>query len=302
MSFLRFLRWPNLLIVIITQYLLALGLIWPALRQEGLQPLLQGLDFALLVLVTVLIAAGGYVINDLYDQDIDRINKPGKSWVGSHYSVRQAWSLYWASGILGLLISVYLAWRVQAPGQLLIYPVAVAGLWAYSWRLKCTPLAGNVLVGLFCAFVAGILWYAERAVFAQLPAHHALPLVLGAYLVFAFISTLYREIIKDLEDRAGDGARGCRTLPVVYGLITARRIAFITGLLFLILCGVSGWWLFRQEQWSALAGLGAGVILPLIWSLARVGRMESQEDFHRQSQVAKWMMLVGLLLLFLLRS
>ena len=77
-ALLRLVRFPNLVIVALTQYLLYYGLLLPAFRQYSLEPALDGEHFSLLVAVTLLISAGGYVINDIVDFRIDLINRPDK--------------------------------------------------------------------------------------------------------------------------------------------------------------------------------------------------------------------------------
>ncbi len=284
--FLRLVRWPNLLIVALTQYFLHYGLI--VKRSEVYLPDLQ---FALLVLSTVLIAAGGNVVNDIFDVEIDKINKPiEKQIVGRIWSLFQSWVIYAVLVFVGFAISLYLAFFIENFVQILIYPFAVALLWIYSKYLKCSVLWGNLLVSAFCAFVAWIVWYAQ-VLYAR--TDWAVDAVFLGYGLFAFVSNMLREVIKDLEDAGGDGQHSCRTLPVVYGTIVGRGVAFGIGFIFLgLLFAVH---FFEAAYPFKVWILDIGVGLPLIWMLYRLSFSSTRQDFARLSRWAKWLMLVGIL-------
>ena len=205
-SILRLVRFPNLFIVVLTQYLLQYAVLMPEIRRLAMIPVLPHFPFLLLVCSTVLIAAGGYIVNDIEDVDIDARNKPEhKRIVGRVYSIQTAWQLYAFCTILGFLISLYLAFYVKDVIQLLIYPAAVGLLFAYSRWFKRQPLIGNLVVSFFCAFVAWVIFYAQdlSPIFKLFLKTHwlqSVTLTFKGYAIFAFLSTLFREIIKDIED------------------------------------------------------------------------------------------------------
>ena len=246
MNFLRLIRFTNLIIVAFTQYLLQYYILLPELKKVNLSPLLPHFEFFLLVFSTILIAAGGYIINDIEDIDIDRLNKPEKKQIVERiYPLSISWKMYLFSIILGFMISIYLAFFIHNLVQLLIYPAAVGMLYAYSKWWKRQPLIGNFVVSFFCAFVAWIVFYAEKINFISEKLHSViarneanffpegtqqqgydfLKITFGGYAVFAFISTLFREIIKDIEDVQGDKAGNCRTLPIVIGVDSSKKWA-----------------------------------------------------------------------------
>ncbi|MCB0642168.1 MAG: geranylgeranylglycerol-phosphate geranylgeranyltransferase [Phaeodactylibacter sp.] len=299
---LRLIRFPNLVIVALTQYLLFYALLLPAFEQAGFLPLLDPIHFFLLVLDTMLIAAGGYVINDYYDQAIDAQNKPGRQIVGTRISGRQA--LLWYGSILlaGAMLALYLAIYVSNLSLFSIYPAACLLLWLYSRYWKKALLLGNLTVAVFCALVAWIIWFAERGTVGRIAvedpsAYSGLRFAIGLYLGYAFLSTLYREVIKDIEDADGDAQEQARTLPVLYGQKAAKIFSFGVGclLLGLLLPLIELFW----NSW-ALLGLGLLVILPLIFSFYLLWQAENRAQFHRLSQLAKFIMLGGILLLFFL--
>ena len=96
--------------------------------------------------ITMMIGAGGYVINDYYDAPIDEINKPEKQVAGKIWSLSIVKNLYWMLTGIGFLLSVWLAVKMDLLGYLFIYPIAVGGLWLYSYSLKCKPFIGNLWV------------------------------------------------------------------------------------------------------------------------------------------------------------
>ena len=95
---LKLLRAPNLLIVGLTQVLLYFQVLLPALQKEGIAPTLSIKNIILLVAVTMIIAAAGYVINDLKDIPIDRINKPDRMILERVISVKTAWWIFLVIG------------------------------------------------------------------------------------------------------------------------------------------------------------------------------------------------------------
>src|SRR5690606_29561780 len=138
-------------------------------------------------------------------------------------------------------------------------------LWSYSTYFKQRVLIGNVIVSIFCAFVAGIVWFAERHTFAELqqqdvPLAWHVQLVLSFYLSFAFLSTMFREIIKDMEDVKGDDTLHCRTLPIVFGIRRAKWVAAFFGFVLLLGLFYLSALLWTYSQLFQLAFMTLGII------------------------------------------
>lgn len=304
-ALLRLVRFPNLLIVALTQCLLYYILLLPAFRQYGLAPALDGPHFGLLVAVTVLITAGGYVINDIVDFRIDLINRPEKVVVNRQIRVQSAYWLYFCFNLMGFLIALYLSFHVECIPLANLFPLAVALLFFYSTYLKRLAILGNLLVAFFCAGVAGIVWFAERESFRELM--EQAPALAGRiggiiswYMAFAFLSTMFREVIKDMEDVQGDVSADCRTLPVRWGMRAAKGVAasFGVGLaVFLIHLALSQPMLFTE---LSLVFLIFSVLAPLLLALIWIFGAREKEHYHRLSQAAKVIMLGGLAMLFFL--
>ena len=308
MNFLRLIRFPNLFIVALTQYLLQYLILLPALSKIHISPYLPHFPFFLLVLSTVLIAAGGYIINDIEDVDIDKLNKPlKKQIVGRVYPLSIAWFFYAFFSVVGFIISLYLAFYIHDFLQLVIYPLAVALLWAYSKWLKRLPLIGNLVVSFFCAFVAWVIFYAQSLYVPSATeieqGYYGFQLdilfIFIIYAVLAFISTLLREIIKDIEDAEGDKAGNCRTLPIVLGVEKSKWVACVVGVFFLF-CVVYFSFILRGGILQKIL-LNLTISLPILCALFLLIKAKTKEDFSFLSKLAKVIMLSGLIFLLILK-
>lgn len=174
----------------------------------GASALVEGSAVGLAAVSAALIGGAANSLNDVFDVEIDRINRPDRPLPAGEVSVRLA-RLVWAAGsATGLAVAALVSLL-----HLGIAALAAVLLYAYNARLKRTVLLGNLVV----AVVVGLaLIYGGMAVGRP-----------GAALVgagFAALTTLARELIKDLEDQAGDAAAGARTLPVRYGPDATRAL------------------------------------------------------------------------------
>ena len=259
-----------------------------------------------------MIAAGGYVVNDIEDVDIDRLNKPEhKRIVGRVYPLSIAWKIYWFITILGFGISLYLAFFIHDFVQLAIYPAAVALLWAYSKWFKRQFLIGNLVVAGFCAFVAWVVLYAQ-SLYTLTPLETELVpkyglmdykitvnLVFGGYAIFAFISTLFRELIKDMEDVAGDKAQGCQTVPIVLGIKTTKIITFLIGSVFILIVLFFSYLI--KTNYTKLFFLNVTILFPVIYALFLLIKAKEKADYSLLAKLAKLIMLSGLIFILIMK-
>jgi 4-hydroxybenzoate polyprenyltransferase len=251
---------------------LAMGLLRARLGGGFAEP-----DFYIMLLVVLASAGAGYAVNDLYDQAIDRANRPGRLVVGRLLSPAQATFVYLGLVAVAVGLPAWASPGLAANLQIISYLTNLA-LWAYAARLKKTPLLGNLLVaGLSAAplWLVGLL-YPEPPALARL------------FAVFAFFISLVREVVKDLEDREGDAQHGCRTLPIVLGEPAARSV--VQGLLVANLAGLSGL-LPGLANGGWFLGLVGVLLVRLAWlvALARDARA-----YRRASTFAKVVMLAGI--------
>jgi len=247
----------------------------------------------------MIITAAGYVINDVLDYKIDQINRPQTIIIGRKISLSNGWKLYGLLNGLGFILSLGIAYFLGRVSFVFIYFITVFLLWLYSYALKTSAFIGNLVVALFCAFVPGVIWFAEREAYSSLYDHNTLAyqsliILIGGYCLFAFFSTLLREIIKDLEDQDGDAQLGAKTLPILLGNKITKFLASIFGI---ILLGIIYNWVFHESvnaQIKDILFLALGVAAPTIYILFNLAFAKSKKHFHHLSQVTKGIMLMGL--------
>ncbi len=326
-SFLRLIRFPNLLILALTMLGVRYGLLetlWRhgirLLLDQGFLPTGMGLhqnasEFALLLISTLLIAAAGYIINDYFDTKADRINKPDKVFVGRTISRRWALMLHATFSSVGALIAIYLAWRCGNLKLSLIPLFSILALWAYSAKLKKQLLAGNLIIAFLVALVpllTALFEFKNGALLSlEIMNLHAPEtgstllkegmVVISAYALFAFLSNLVREIVKDIEDMDGDEAQGGRTLPIVLGETQARFIAMSLILFSIIVLGLILKYLWIYELSGLFWYLSGAVLLPWIALLALLWKAQEKKHYTYASLVCKIIIVTGLFSMFVFR-
>jgi 4-hydroxybenzoate polyprenyltransferase len=304
--FLRLVRFQNLVIIALTQYLFRYAILIPILKLEQLRPAFGNISFALLVLSTVLVAAAGYAINDYFDIRNDRINKPGKIIIGKHISRRVAMLTHTVFSIAAVMIGAYVSYKAGSIKLAVINIIMVTLLWMYSLRFKAYFLAGNVLVSFSTAMTIVMVWiydlYALHSsqqyviVYSKL-----LMFFLAAYSLFAFFMSMLREIIKDIEDIEGDKKCGCSTIPVVIGIKKTKYILY-----FLITAAVAALSYISYKTYTQLHlhllfwYLVVVVIVPLLYMAYVVIVAKKKEDYSFLSSVTKFIMLSGVLSMLLI--
>ena len=153
LAFSRLIRLPNLLIIVLTQYLVRYCVLLPFMEISGLKERFSHLDFALLVLSTVLIAAAGYVINDYFDTRTDRINRPERVVIDKGIKRRVAMALHILFNFIGIGLGFYLGYKAGVYKLGLIHAFSAGLLWFYSTDFKKQFLIGNIIVSLLTASV-----------------------------------------------------------------------------------------------------------------------------------------------------
>jgi len=267
-SMLKLTRFGNLIIIGFAQYFTAAFLIS--------KDAIYDVRLLLLSTSTVLIAASGYIINDYYDVKIDYINKPDRVVIGRNITRRYAILFHVVLSALGILIGLYLSWRIAAVNVLSVFL-----LWLYSNNLKRLPFIGNLTVAILTGasiYVVDILYRTND------------PLVI-IYGLFAFFMTLVREIIKDMEDLKGDNTFGCKTLPIVWGIRKTKMIIYIILSIFSVTVIV------LNQLYEALPFRYYLILLfiPLLWLVLSLIRADMKKDFSWLSTFCKVIMLLGIL-------
>ncbi|MBN9384872.1 MAG: geranylgeranylglycerol-phosphate geranylgeranyltransferase [Chitinophagaceae bacterium] len=298
-AFFRLIRWPNLVFIVLTQVLFYYCILLPDFNGRYINAL-QPIWFYLLSLSSVLIAAAGYIINDYFDLNIDRVNKPERLVVDK--IIRRRWTILWhwiLSG-LGVIIGAYVSLKVHNPFVALGNFGCVVLLWFYSTTFKRRLLIGNVLISLMTAWVILVLYVAEfkLAVFRDPFYHQMLSRLFkfaSLYGGFAFIISLIREVVKDIEDMNGDARYGCRTMPIVWG-VNAAKVFAATWLVVLIgSLAVIQFYVLQNGWWIIPPYCAILIIAPLIWVLRKLYKAGTAAEYHLLSGYIKGIMLAGIL-------
>ncbi len=249
---------------------------------------LSKIGFSLVVLSTILIAAAGYVINDLYDAGIDEVNKPGKNLIGKEFSERFAKRLFFIFSIVGILIGFYLATIIQRQVMGFIQVFATGSLWMYSTYYKKRLFIGNIIIALLSALVVIIVGLYEPSIYPNIE-------FILYYAAFAFLVSLIREIIKDMEDIDGDERAQCKTMPIIFGMKTSKSI--VVALIYITMGGLTYilWKYFYANKIVNFAYLIGMFLIPFAALSYLVSTASEKKDYHYASMFTKGIMVYGIL-------
>ncbi|SRR6056297_1802520 len=302
LNYLKLVRYPNLLIVIITQYLMRWCIIEPMLEVNGFELQLSSFHFALLVVATVLITAAGYVINDYFDTHTDFLNRPKTVLVGTVISRRSAIIFHSVLNVIAVLIGFYLAYKINMVFLGFVFLIVTGLLWFYSTTYKRQFLVGNILVAFLTALVPlmvvlfeiPLLNEAYREILIKNNANfmYIFYWVL-AFSFFAFITNLMREIIKDIEDFEGDSAYGRNSLPVVLGVKTSKTITI--SLAVIVLAALNYIYIKYLEDSITIIYFSLFLYLPFLFLIARLIYAKTKKQFRNIGNILKIIMLLGIL-------
>jgi len=192
-------RGYNILVIALALYLAAIYILAPDLP---VRDVVLDINLFLLVFVSTLVIASGYIINNFYDAEKDLINKPTKSMLDRLVSQRFKLSSYFILNFIAVFAASYVSFRA-----VLFFSAYIFGIWFYSHKLKKVPLLGN--------FVSATL--AITPFFVVFVYYKNFETVIFVHAVFLFLLILAREMIKDLENIPGDMAQNYRTIPIIYG-------------------------------------------------------------------------------------
>ncbi len=305
-AFLRLIRWPNLVFIVVTQLLFYYFITIPVFNQYNIKPYLPVAVLYIIITASILIAAAGYIINDYFDLNIDRVNKPDKLVVEK--IIKRRWAIMWhlVLSLIGIVVSFYASialgdWYVVIGIANLI---CVFALWVYSTTYKRRLLIGNILISALTAWTILVLYVAEfqhwwkvdtetkkiyELAIAKLFKYAVL------YAGFAFIISLIREVIKDMEDMEGDAKYGCKTMPIVWGIPSSK--VFTAVWLIVLVCAliILQFYAMHLRWWWSVGYSVATIIIPLLWILKKLYKAQVVKDYHLLSNGVKLVMLAGIL-------
>ena len=295
--FFKTIRWINLVIIASTMVVIKFVLIEPLLGYKEIASQLSTSIFSLVVLATLLISAAGYVINDYFDLEIDKINKPEKK----HMSEKVLYVIYWVLNISGLAVAAYLYYYFQNSNILIFFIFVSGALWFYSSQYKQQLIIGNVIVAVLTAFVPFLVLWLEMYLIGQSFGHKLQILGISlTYVVwwvvgfsfYAFMLTLIREIVKDIEDFEGDRAFGCHSIPIAFGVGVAKIVVWAL----LSITIVSLFYIYANflREGITLTYIILLLVLPLLYAGIKLFAYKTAKELKQISVLLKIIMVFGL--------
>ncbi len=310
LNFIKLIRFQNLLIIAASQYLLRYFIVKPLVESKGFELAMNHVDFFLMSLSTVFIAAAGYVINDYFDLKLDRVNKPHKIIVGRRIKRRVAMGAHIVLNSLGFILGVYVAYAVGNWNMALLQLFAIISLWFYSTNFKFDLLIGNAVIAIMAALIPLMVGLYEvpllnrdlQEMYAQVITafdfnfNYVAYWTIG-YAIFAFLMTFAREITKDCADIEGDEMYGANTLPIQWGMGSAKIIS--TVFYVLVIAGLAYIQYAFLRDTLSLGYFIALLYLPLLILIFLTLRSQGKKDFLRASMLNKVISIIGILYAFL---
>ena len=290
-SIFRVIRFPNLLMITLAMYMVRLMLVEPLLIMSHNAPTISSFNFFVIVLSTVMIAAGGFIINDIEDMDIDLLNKRLNAFNTNSITRETGYNIYLILNFIAICLGFYLTFNCQIPFVAYVNLISAGLLYFYSTTYKRQFLIGNFIVSLLSSFCLAIVYLTEH----EAPHIESLKTLCTGYIVFAFLLSMAREIIKDIEDKAGDEKAGCKTLPIVAGTTASKLISgFFILLVLILLISIQ----IVNRQWeSKIPFFYVAVLIeiPIIILLVSLFISKNQRDYKQCSTIAKFIMLTGII-------
>lgn len=296
-AFLKMIRLRNLLFIALTQLLFQFCIYYPL--YEGNIPADDNWRFILLVFASLLIAAAGYIINDYFDINIDEVNKPERMVVDKVINRRWAIAWHFILSITGILLTM-LALPVRDKWYLVLGNIfCVVVLWFYSTTFKRKLLIGNIAISVLTAWTILLIFFSKVSVSDAFgAAHPGQPKLFRfafLYAGFAFIISLIREAVKDIEDMPGDARYGCRTMPIVWGANAAKVYIAVWMIILISMLVIVQVYVLQFQWWWAVVYCILMIIVPLLYIFLKLFKASSGQEYHKLSSWTKLVMFTGIL-------
>lgn len=317
-AFLRLIRLPNLLIIVLAQYAVRWGIVYPMLKKinrvlnqsypqiihaDVLKLQMNEFQFFLLALSTSMIAAAGYIINDYFDVRIDRVNKPERLVIDKGIKRRVAMVAHVIINVLAIGIGAILSYKLGMWKLGMIYILCTAGLWYYSTTFKRMFFIGNFIIALFTALVPLMVGLFEVPLLAKkydilvtqfdVSFNHIFYFIAG-FSFFAFITTLIREIIKDTYDMEGDEEFGCNTIPIAIGINQTKYLVMSLILMTMVALGYLQYLQFNSGDKLSFFYLLILLQLPFSFLMYKIFRAHEPIAFRFPEKLTKAIMVLGI--------
>lgn len=309
----RLVRWSNLLFLAALVWVMEKWVAVPILNKAAFGEQVPWYILLLVILATVLIAAGGYVINDYFDVKIDRINRPDELIVTRTISKPAAMRLSIALSAAGIVCGLVIAILLRSWTLGILFIIIPGLLWFYSSSYKRLFMVGNLIIALLAGMTPMVVAMTNVAQlqlrFAPILPYttltHDLYAWLGGFALFAFLLTWMREIVKDMQDQMGDRELECHSMPVVWGDTWTK--VFVTMLILITLAVIGHLWyhvLPFPIGWNSLSTryIVLGIITPLLGALGLLWAAKIPSDYKNCQLLIKFTMFLGMLYSICLRA
>ena len=295
MNYLKLIRYQNLLMLALMQLIFRYGF----LELQNIPLALADWQYGILVLATVCIAAGGYIINNIFDVQTDTENKPENVIVGKFISETRAYNWYIGFTVIGVAMGFYLSNVINKPSFASIFIVIAATLYFYATSLKQSLLVGNFIVALLLSFSVIIIGIFDLFPITNEENRPVMGLLFGIlldYAIFAFIINFIREIVKDLQDVEGDLNQGMNTLPIIFGVKRTAKLVFVLSFIpiICIVYYINSNLFASGLLYATVYGLVL-ILAPLLYFSTKNWSAVTTQDFHHLSTVLKWILFFGIL-------
>ena len=309
-AFLRLVRWQNLLMIFVTQVLYYFCFIQPILSElEDAYSSFTTRYFLLQMLASLLIAAAGNIINDYFDLNIDEINKPAKKIIDKLIKRRWAIVQHILLSLTGILIGFYIDFKTPVFWLGFTNLACVLLLFGYSISLKKKLLAGNILISALTAWIILVCFFCYYRSFSCTGCEffewqgviRRFIRISILYAGFAFVISLIREVVKDMEDMDGDAKYGCKTIPIAWGIPASKVFVAVWLVVLIGMIGVVQFYVLQFGwRWSAAYSIVL-LVAPLVWILLQLRKANVAADYHRLSAAIKFVMFAGILSMLFFR-
>ena len=256
-------------------------------------------SFIFLTLLILFTSAAGYIINDIYDIEADKINKPNKLYISKTISKKAAWKIYFIFTFLAAVLSILFSTKII---HWLIFLGTPILLWLYSNLLKQIAFIGNIVVAFLVTLPIYIIYLFDFVPTRTNISTFDNPIFITThfYILFAFLTTIIREIIKDIEDVNGDKKLNMKTIPILLGRKRAKNIviSFSILLLFFMIFTMKN---LVQEFHQLFVYSIVFVLVPLGYFYYKLYSAETKKDYSFLSALMKIIMFFGILSMFLFK-
>ena len=306
----KIIRWKNLVIISLSQIFIKFFFIDFFIEKDQL----LNENFVILLIVTILIAASGYIVNDIYDYNLDQINKPEKVVLGKFLKSRDAIIIYMMFNFLAIVLSIFLCTKIEQEIYILVFLLIIYCLWLYSKKLKKYKTIGNILIAFFISLsILNVPLFSYKNILSD--DRFFVFLIISIFSVLAFLINVKREIIKDIEDIEGDKIHKVKSLPIIFGTKKSKLVTIMIGIILMfaistlitfqililrsdLLLDVGGNQFSNPQIWGAnyISTVYMFIILIMFfYAELLILNAELKTDFTKVSKLLKVLMLLSLL-------